>query len=673
MSPAVRRRLIPIAVALAAMAAATPASAEVQGSIPLDRGWEFADEPKGPWRAVSVPHVMDPNPTIDVWEGRVAWYRLRFDGPPTELGRGWALQFGQVRRRAQVFLNGNEIGRNTDPYTPFVVPADGLLPGEVNTLVVRVDNRRTPGWREGWWNWGGITRPVHLIPRGRVELRDTGLLSEVDCRGACRAQVRLDTWVTNRTGEAARPYVTVRLKAPDTGRVIQRQLRVRNIPAGETARVQFGVPVEHPALWAPERPLLYDATVEVRLGKSVEHVEHSRVGLRSVTVRNGHLELNGRRLDLRGASIQEDMPGRGPALTEADIDQIVGDLKAVGANVTRAHYLLDDRLLSRFDEEGILVWSQAPVYHRDVQLKTVAGRSYELGSVRRTVLAARNHPSVITHSVANELSPRPDVMRTTGIFLNTAREVTLDLDHTLPTSVDVLAWPGFPRQETYADFDLLGVNSYFGWYQGDPNHETGNLADLEPFLRTFRKLYRDQALVMTEFGAESTMDGPVHIKETFAFQAQYLRRNLDLIRRLGFMSGAIYWTLREFAVKPDWDGGALRTDVKRDAIHNKGLLRYEDAWRKPAWEIAARDFGGTPMYRSAPSRAVAAVTSDGPRFEPGAGSAALTAGVIGLLITLAGLMLWCLRDIWRFGGEPEPTPAFAAGDSEREPQLELVA
>ena len=673
MSPAVRRRLILIAAALASLAAASPAYAEVEGSVRLDRGWEFADEAKGPWQAVTVPHVMDPNPTTDVWEGRVAWYRLRFEGPAAEEGRGWALQFGQVRRRAQVFLNGNEIGRNTDPYTPFVLPADGLIPGETNTLVVRVDNRRTPGWREGWWNWGGITRPVHLVPRGRVELRDTGLLSEVDCRGACRAQVRLDTWVTNRTAQTARPYVTVRLKAPGTGFITQRRVRARTIPPGETARVQFGVPVENPKLWAPERPRLYNATVEVRLGGTVEHVETARVGLRSVTVRNGHLELNGRRLDLRGASIQEDVPGRGPAMTDEDIDQIVSDLKSVNANVTRAHYLLDDRLLSRFDEEGILVWSQAPVYHRDVQLKTVEGRSYELGSVRRTVLAARNHPSVITHSVANELSPRPDVMRTTGIFLNTARELTTDLDPTLPSSVDVLAWPGFPRQQTYADFELLGVNSYFGWYQGDPNHETGNLADLEPFLRKFRGYYRNEALVMTEFGAESTMDGPATLKETFAFQADYLQRNLSLIRRLGFMSGAIYWTLREFAVKPDWDGGALRTDVKRDAIHNKGLIRYGDAWRKPAWEVAAKDFAGTPMYRSAPSRAVAAVTSEGPRYEPSAGSAALTAGIVGLLFTLVGFMLWCLRDIWRYGDTPEPTPAYAAGDADREPQLELVA
>ncbi|HEX8084095.1 MAG TPA: glycoside hydrolase family 2 TIM barrel-domain containing protein [Solirubrobacteraceae bacterium] len=665
-----RRLLVPLALALLALAPAA-SDAEVRGSLPLNEGWEFADGAQGPWRDITVPHVMDPIPTAEVWPGRIAWYRLRFRGPETKPGHDWSLRFEQVRRRAEIYLNGNPIGVNSDPYTPFTLPAAGLRPGRENLLVVRVDNRRTPGYREGWWNWGGITREVELVPRGRVELRGTGLLSEVHCDGPCTAQVRLDTWLTNRTGEAVRPLVAVRLRGPD-GKAVQRTMRVRTVALGDTARVQFGVPVKDPELWSPERPVLYDATVQARLGDVVEHAEQSRVGLRSVTVRNGHLELNGRRLDLRGTSIQEDAAGHGPALTDADVEQIVRDLKAIGANVTRAHYLLDPRLLTRLDEEGILVWSQAPIYHRDVQLRTREGRSRELGSVRRTVLEARNHPSVITHSVANELSPRPDSTRTSGIFLNTAREIVEDLDHTLPASVDILAWPGFPKQAVYDKFDLLGLNSYFGWYQGDEGNETGDFADLEPFLRWARGVYSHQALVMTEFGAEATMDGPADLKETFAFQAQYVDANLSLIRRLGFMSGAIYWTLREFAVKPDWDGGAQREGVPRDAIHNKGLLDYKTDERKPAWDVAASHFASTPMYRSAPPRAFAAVTSDGPRAESGLGSTALAAGVLGLLLTLVAAMFWFLRDIWRLSGyEPEPVAAYA--DPDRERRLELVA
>ena len=64
------------------------------------------------------------------------------------------------RRRTTVFLNGRRIGVNIDPYTPFEIAATGLSPGRVNELVVTVDSRKDPRLPEGWWNWGGITRPV---------------------------------------------------------------------------------------------------------------------------------------------------------------------------------------------------------------------------------------------------------------------------------------------------------------------------------------------------------------------------------------------------------------------------------------------------------------------------------------------------------------------------------
>ena len=302
-------------------------------------------------------------------------------------------------------------------------------------------------------------------------------------------------------------------------------------------------------------------------------------------------------LDLRGASVQEDIPGRGPALTDADIDNTVEELKALGANVTRAHYLLDQRLLDRLDKAGILVWAQAPVYHRDRQLRTPGQRSYELDVVRKTILEARNHPSVITHSVANELTALPDEQRTSEVWMRNAAAMARDLDPTLPVSIDILSYPGIARQRTYDAFDMLGINSYYGWYEGKANRSTADIDDLAPYLRAMRDKYPGKALVITEFGAEATEPGPADVKQTYAFQTQYLKRNLDIVDRLGFMGGAIYWTAREFAVKPKWDGGAH--PPVRDSIHNKALITY-DGKIKPAFTAAQEAFKATPLYRDDP-------------------------------------------------------------------------
>jgi hypothetical protein len=115
-------------------------------------------------------------------------------------------------------------------------------------------------------------------------------------------------------------------------------------------------------------------------------------------------------------------------------------------------------------------------------------------------------------------------------------------------------------------------------------------------VKMMHRRYPAQALVMTEFGAEATENGPATQKQTYAFQSAYLLRTLGVVRQLGFMDGAIYWTLREFAVGPNWTGGVtLPAGMVPDGIHHKGLIAYGGA-PKPAFAVAQRLFGVTPSF-----------------------------------------------------------------------------
>ncbi|MGI8731401.1 MAG: glycoside hydrolase family 2 protein [Solirubrobacteraceae bacterium] len=652
-------RLLPALAVVIALVLALPCAAladDPPASLSLEQGWQFALDPGdegtqegwqngvggGAWEPATIPHVVDSRTQAGVFYGSVGWYRVSFQGPQADAGHTWALRFEQVRRIARVWLNGRELGVHRDPYTPFELPAKGLRAGQPNTLVVRVDYRRSKELREGWWNWGGITRPVSLVARGPVVLHDAGLLPRRVCAGGtCSWKVLVDGWLQNDSDRVQQPAIAVSLRSPD-GKLSQGSAAPRALRPDERIRVRFSVPIGGDAKqWSPEQPDLYAATISTRAGGQVVQSDARRIGLRTVEVVDGMLRLNGKVTDLRGASIQEDVPGRGPALTDADVESTVDELKSLGANVTRAHYLLDRRLLDRFDEEGILVWSQAPVYHRDAMLKTPGQRSFELDVLRDTILQARNHPSVITHSVANELTALPDEQRTSRLWMRNAANLARDLDPTLPVSIDILSYPGIPRQTTYDSFDMLGVNSYYGWYEGKTNRSTADIDDLAPYLRTMRDKYPGKALVMTEFGAEATEPGPADVKQTYGFQTAYLRRNLDIVDRLGFMGGAIYWTSREFAVKPNWDGGAH--PPVRDSIHNKGLISY-DGEVKPAFGAAQEAFKATPLYRDDPEAVARAELSESGalvrRFV-------LFVGVGGLLLALLALDAWCLRDMWR--------------------------
>src|SRR5206468_5252565 len=145
-----------------------------------------------------------------------------------------------VRRVARITLNGVLLGVHKDPYVPFTIPAP-LRPGQRNDLVVDVDNRKGPEPREGWWNWGGITRPVELVAQGPVVFDDFALLPHVDCDGGghCRdAQVLLDGWLTNRTAARTRPTVSVRLTSPRRHAVTRAVIAGPLLAPGQTARLR---------------------------------------------------------------------------------------------------------------------------------------------------------------------------------------------------------------------------------------------------------------------------------------------------------------------------------------------------------------------------------------------------------------------------------------------------
>jgi beta-galactosidase/beta-glucuronidase len=552
------------------------------------------------WRSSSVPSVFDTRAHPRLYPGQVREYRLSFRGPRTPPGFRWQFVFESVRRGANVYLNGRLIARNRDPYTPFRAEARGLRPGAQNELVVMVDSRKDPRIPEGWWNWGGIVRPVRLVPVGTAHLANLGTMSRVSCTGparGCRASLLLDGVLERRGARRIAPVLDVRLRAPG-GRITRKRFRLPRQRRGRR-RLQLEVPVRAPQLWSPDDPRLYSASFTLRdRRRGVQQVVRRTIGLRSVEVKGGELYLNNRRLYLRGASIHEDMPGSGAALTDADMDRIVRDLKELGANVTRAHYLLNERLLRRLDRAGIMVWSQAPIWQRDHRanlLQYVAQRVRARSTVRRSVLAARSHPSVITHSVANELAFQPDLMAGSALFLSGAARDARNLDPTVPISYDAKGRPGVPEQFVYQSFDMIGVNTYFGWYSG-----VSNFDDFEPYLAELREVYPRHALVVTEFGAEARPElaaAPPEQKGGYPFQASLVSRTQEVIDRTPWLSGSIYWTLREFEIFPGWTGGAGRRppQYEPNTRHHKGLLTY-DGVKKPAWHVLHDRYSQTPLF-----------------------------------------------------------------------------
>jgi beta-glucuronidase len=548
------------------------------------------------WTPVQVPHAWNVGDhSVGSMNGSVGWYRKDFELPNTSAALDWAVRFESVNYRATVWLNGRRVGSNAGAYLPFTVPLDRVSRRGTNRLVIRVDSRRTPTDfppgrisprtqlpTGGWWNYGGILREVYLQQVDTMQFESAIVNPRLGC-ATCDSTVVMETRLRN--------VASGRRRATVTGTFGDRSVRLgsRTIRGDRTASFRGSLTVADPHLWAPGDPFLYPAKIEVRVGSRVVGRWNVNTGIRSVKVAGGRLYLNGRPLSIRGVGVHEDSEAQGFAVDNTWRRWLVDRAKELGASMLRTHYPMHPYIHELADREGLLIWSEIPVYaHKSSYIDDITGPALRL--LRKNIETNASHPSVLIWSIANELSSKPGPSQ--GTYIRRAKRTADELDPTRPVGLAVAGYPGAGCQARYGPLDVVGVNDYFGWYPGP----SGSLFDrdkLSPYLDSLRRCYPNDAIMVTEFGAEANREGSVEDKGTYAFQQEFVNYHLSVFATKPWLSGALYWALNEFRVRPEWDGG---NPFSTPPIHQKALLHY-DGTPKPAfsdvqaWFRAANQFG----------------------------------------------------------------------------------
>jgi beta-glucuronidase len=349
------------------------------------------------------------------------------------------------------------------------------------------------------------------------------------------------------------------------------------LPFGQVTLPASGAPrqlsatarIPNPKRWSPQSPNLYPLLIT----DGAEPLYRLEVGLRQWQVRDGHLLLNGHPIRLYGASVHEDEPGAGFAISPEKRQQDVGALGLLGANVTRAHYPLHPGTLELLDRRGIALWAQVPVYRfPNSALDRGIVRRHGLGYLTEAIRAERNHASLMAFSVGNELPSNPGVGARR--YVRAAAAVLRGLAPDAIRAIDIKASEPSPAARLLYNGTLqaLGFTDYFGWYYGKSS-------DLGAFLDRSHRLFPRLALLVSEFGAEANRSGPASQKGTYEFQSRFMLSHVRQVARRPFMSGAIAWLLRDFRVRPGWSGGNPTPDPP---YNHKGLIGYRGDY-KPAF------------------------------------------------------------------------------------------
>ena len=426
----------------------------------FDFGWQFTHN--GKTQTVDLPHDWDifegPNSghgatgTGGGWfEAGKGEYRKTFKTP---IGEVVKLHFEGVYQKAEVFVNGKKAGQHHYGYTPFTVEVTKFLNKDKreNEVIVKVDNSEQPNCR--WYSGSGIYRHVWLETMPALHIAENGVFVTTPVVSAQKATVKVEVMVQNEGNNDQQGIVEV-----------EGQQQEVSLKAGESKAVSFTYTINNPKLWSPDSPYLYTASVELKNNSfnSCNSLSKIKFGVRSFSfdAEKGFV-LNGKKVLINGACVHHDDGVLGSmAFDDAEIRK-VRQMKEAGFNLIRtSHNPTTRAFLDACDSIGMLVIDEAfdgwRTQKNPYDYSTVIDSCFR-EDIHAMVLRDRNHPSIISWSIGNEVIERKDIR-----VVYTARQMKKaihELDTTRPVTEALCAWDSdWEIYDPHAEvLDVAGYN-----------------------------------------------------------------------------------------------------------------------------------------------------------------------------------------------------------------------
>ena len=261
----------------------------------------------------------------------------------------------------------------------------------------------------------GIFRDVYILERPQNHIRDFTIQTPVE-ESLQNAQVRVSAdWIGNADS------VKCKLYAPN-GSLVEEKMMAQN-------EVTFCI--HNPLLWNAETPYLY------RLVLCTDgEIICQDVGIRTITIRDSVLYLNGVNIKFKGVNRHDSDPKLGYAVDKASLLRDLTLMKQHNFNAVRtSHYPQAPWAMELYDRLGFYVideadveshgtittYSDKPPYIDDYFTHTIEDRIFGLlcfdprfeeafvDRMRRMLHRDKNHPSVIVWSLGNESGFGPNL------------------------------------------------------------------------------------------------------------------------------------------------------------------------------------------------------------------------------------------------------------------------
>lgn len=552
----------------------------------LNAKWFASPDKAGDWQKVEVPHTWQIDPEHAEYFGTV-WYKKEFYLPVEWKDKTIRAEFEAVYHSARVWVNGQPVGEHLRKgYTAFFLDlTKAIKPGEVNTLVVQVDNTFNKHMlpRSHSYDWaadGGITRPVSLHVTEPAFTERVAIVSDLDLDRRT-AKINVDAVLTNNDNSSASLDVSYRIREERSARpVLEHPPQQFKLKAGETKTVSFKeATINDPLLWHFDHPHLYVLELEIWKDGKLTHVYNETFGIRKIEAKKDTgFYLNGERVWLMGV---ERMGGSNPNYGMAEpakwIKHDHRDLKNLNCVFTRAHWQQDKRVLDYCDRHGIFIQSEVPTWgpntfkgmkeHPDEDIMQNG-----LAQLREMIHRDRNHPSIFSWGLCNEIGGQnPPAYEFAANMLKEAKRLNPDRLCSYASN----SLQNTPAKDVSQLMDFLEWNEYYqSWYPG-------TVEDMEKNLKLINKAFPDKPLVISEYGwCRCTADRKIGDPKKITI----LETHNDVFRKHPFVAGLIFFCYNDYRTHIGDKGiGPLKQRVH-------GVVDLYGA-RKPSYDVLRYESG----------------------------------------------------------------------------------
>lgn len=382
---------------------------------------------------INPPYVMDtPKESYTAFAERnpTGQYRRTFEVPEswTESGQTF-LRFDGVMSAFYVWINGERVGYSQGSMEPSEFNVTSYLKPGKNQISIEVYKYSDGSYLEDqdFWRFAGIHRDITLFHTPDVRIRDFAVrtIPDADYRDFT---LQVDPQLAVAGGQRGDGY-TLRVVLKDGDDIVYDSIAdIKEIldldhkagvmnewypQRGPRKLGRFSHKVESPRCWTAETPELY--TLELELtdanGNVVERAS-SKVGFRSVEVKDGQVLVNGSPIRFRGVNRHEHDPLTARVMSEELMLKDIMLMKQANVNAVRtSHYPNHPRWYELCDSLGIYVMDEADIEEHGLRGTLASTPDWNAAFLDRAVRMAerdKNHPSVVFWSMGNESGYGPN-------------------------------------------------------------------------------------------------------------------------------------------------------------------------------------------------------------------------------------------------------------------------